>query len=165
MKNFEAQELLIDLKNLGALRGFSFVMAVSSAIELLEKERKMLEDIQLPNDEFKEYQNKIREVNIKYSHKEENGNPKIITKEQQGNKIQFFDLDESKQSKRILELNKLEKKYTNVINEQKKKHSDYLEALQEESTLKKITIHEKQLPKEITVEQMCIARKILEINK
>jgi len=166
MKNIEAQALLQDAAKLNGLSGFSFVLGIAKGKALLKQEQEVLEEMVKISKEFEEYQTEAREVNKKFSLKDENGDAKVKTiNYKDGQQLQFFDLDPEKEDERKKEIAKLEKKHKALIEEQKEKEKKYQEALQEESTLKLQEISEKQFPKDITVEQMEIALKFFKIKE
>lgn len=164
MKNFETKQLLIDANKLKDLSGFAFVMAITDAKSRLKKEQEVLDEMRKPSKEFEDYQEEAREINKKYSHKDEKGEAKIITKTYGDQTVQFFDIDKDQEEARKKEMDKLEKKSKELIDEQIAKDKKYQEAMNECSTLELKEISEKQVPKNITVEQMEIALRLIKIK-
>jgi hypothetical protein len=174
MKNREAKELLIGAKELGNLTGFAFVMAIADAKSRIRKEQEVLDAMVKPSKEFETYQEELRQSSKDHSRKDEDGNPKTKTKEnelgqiyvdEKGVPFQFFDIDPDKEAAHKKETKKLEKKNKLLIDEQTAKQKKYNDAMEEESTLELKEISEKQLPKNITLEQLEIASQLITIKK
>ena len=166
MKNFETKQLLIDAKILSPLTGFEFTMVIADSLDHIKKEHTRLEEARKPSKAFETYQKAAEAINVEFSLKDEKGEPKIRTEVQpNGKPMRFYELDDSKKEERQAAVDVLEKKHKKVIDIQKKKDSAYNDALGEESKLKVGEIAKKQMPKNISVEQMMITRKLLKIKK
>lgn len=173
MKNIETRTLLIEAKKLNDLTGFSFTMAIADVVERIEKEWKVLEEMRKPSKEWEEYQKQVQEVNNPYIEKDEDGSLKTTIKrneldqvytDERGVPLQYYVFDKEKKDEREGALEKLAKKNKVLIDEQQKKEEAFQAAILEESTFKPVEITEKQIPKNISVEQMIIARKFLKIK-
>jgi len=164
MTNVEALQLYADLKLLNDLTGFAFVMAVADTAERIEKEQKVLEKIKEFSDEFKVYQEETRNLNDEFSYKDESGKAKLIAEVVDGQQMQYYDLDKSKAKERKAALVKLNKKHKALIDLQTEKQEKYMEAMAESSTVEKIEIAAKQMPKNISAIQVRIARKFIKIK-
>lgn len=166
MKNIETKQLLNEAKKLNELTGFAFVMAIADGKRRIIKEHEVLDEMKKPSKEFEAYQKEVEELNKKFSKKNDLGEPVIITKEfGTGQQYSYYDLEEDSLEERKKEFEKLQKKNKALLDEQKAKEEKYSEALREESTLKPKSISEKQLPKNINLEQIEIALKFLDVKK
>ncbi len=157
----EALELLEQSVQLNNLSGFSFGMALSDAVEILEKEKKVMDNMKKPSKEYNDFEKEKIELNKKFSEKDEAGKPKIIT-ERMGDFIRSeFDISEAKKAEWGREFRKLEKKHAATIKEQEEKDEKYQDALKESSTFVPAEIDTKILKKnEVNGGQIRIIRKL-----
>ena len=153
MKNYQAQNLLKEATKLNGLSGFAFAMGISKGKKHLLEEQEVLNDIAKPSDEYNKMIEESREIYKKYSLKNEDGTPKT----KKANNQEFFDIDERQREELVKEMAKFEKKHKTLIDEQIAKNEAYNKAMLEDSTFVPYEIAEKQMPKDITVEQMDIA--------
>ncbi|MBN2617269.1 MAG: hypothetical protein JXR64_03030 [Spirochaetales bacterium] len=164
LTNYQTKQLLIEADKLKSLNGFAFVMAIADVKRRIQREQKVLNEIIEPSEKFKEYQKELSEINRDYSKKDENGDPIIITEIRYNQEISRYDFDEELKEEREKKKTALNKKYKSEIEEQKEKEKQYNEAMNEYSTLRKKELSEKQLPKNITLEQLEIAYYFLDIK-
>lgn len=160
MKNYKAQNLLQLVDKLNDLSGFTFAMAIAKAKKLLMEEQEILNNIVKPSKEYEKLLEESRNIYKKYALKNEDGTIKTKTVNNQD----IFDIDKTKIKELKDEIAKLEKKNKALIEEQSAKNVEYEKAMQEESTFLPFEISEKQMPKNITVEQMEIALYFLKIK-
>lgn len=162
MKNSETKILLTEVVILDELSGFAFGMAIADGVERIRTEHTELDRKVKPSEDFEEkFQKLAREINKKHSHLDEKGEAKLIP---QRDGSFAFDLDPSKETARKKEMDKLEKDEPTLFDEQKKKNDAYNKAMDANSTMKQAKIAEKQIPKNINVKQMLVARKLLTIT-
>lgn len=164
MNNQETKNLLQEVKKLNNLTGFAFTMAIADAVERIEKEQSVIEKMRKPSAEYLEYQEKGLQINKQFSVLDENGEPKTENKRfNDGQLMTFLVLDPEKSDERLKAQANLDKLNAKLIAEQKLKDENAVKALSEESTIKINTLSEKALPKDITVEQMMIIRKLIKV--
>lgn len=157
----EANELLQLSLELNNLSGFSFGMALADAVEILEKEKKVIEKIKEPSEAYKAYEKEKTALNEKWAEKDETGKPKM-TPERIGDYIRHnYVISDDDKPNWGKEFQKLEKKHAAAIKEEKEKMQNFKDALQEKSTFLPIEIDMKVLKKnEINAGQMRIIRKL-----
>lgn len=164
LNNYQTKQLLAESSKLKDLSGFAFVMAIADVKRRITTEQKVLDELHEPSDAIKEYQKELGELNKKFSVKDDNGEPRIITETRGGQQLSYYDLDKDLIDDRKKEVEKLEKKYKKDLDEQKEKDERYDAAMKEYSTYKKAPLSEKQIPKNITLEQLELANYFIKIT-
>ncbi len=168
LTNSETRDLLAEIRTIGPLKGFAFMMAVTDITELIEKEQKRLSDnVKFSEDYEEKYQADVRKEHEKHAKKDAAGNAKLMLEPHPSGKgqIQTFAPDPENEDELCIAVAKVKKKHKVLVDEQEVKDKEYQSAMKEFSTFKKLDILEKQIVKDINVDQGRVVRKILNIKK
>ena len=130
MKN---KDLALVIKDLRALKHYTGAELALKRIRMLKKINAHVETIKeaVEHKEYENYLKEVGEINFKYCHKDKAEQP-ILIDIPGGQKYDFTEEDFKRRKK---ELDKLEKKYADVIEVQKKKDKDYEELMKKECDL------------------------------
>lgn len=149
MKNSEIIKILENKETLKTLKGkYQFTKAVTLNLKKIEDEVKLINEYIKPSPEHVELLKKRQELFIKYSGgktiKTETGAKYDIPVEEITNPDSEFNK----------EGNALVEEYSDVIAASKEQEAKYLETLDSECTIDFILINEKDMPDDISMEQM-----------
>jgi len=150
MKNIELINLYANLKELKELTGVKFSYAIAKNIKIIENEIENINASLKQTKEEEEYNKKYKEICIKHSIKDDNGEP-IVKREGNYESYSFdnkelFDID-------IENLRKENKEVLELIKEKEKNYNKFLnEEISNDIKLFKIELQ--YIPENITTEQM-----------
>lgn len=149
------------------LKGNKFTYIITKNKRILEEELKDMEEFVKPSDEFKEVKEKIEALKLKHVNKDDNGDPIIIEKTIAGNKVEVYDIPNSKDENSDFnkEFKTLQEENKDLIDEQRKKEQDYVNIFLEEEVdidLAKLKIED--IPENISQNIMDGIFDIIEIN-
>lgn len=149
MKKKEVLKLNEDLKKVGSLKGVKFAYAIAKNKARLSKEVEALIKATEPSEEFMKVDEKINKDRLKLAEEyadKENGKPII-----EGDK---YKMSIEKQEKLEKELEKMKKKHKKLYEEREQQRKDYNKMIEEESDFEPYTIEMKELPEDISVDQL-----------
>lgn len=149
MKNKDIFDLLENLDKVKTLQGVEFALLIARNIRLLKQEAEILEQANQVADGFMEFENQRIEICKKHANKDELGFC-IMDKDKR-----FTFSDEGRKSFDE-EMIPLQEKYANIIKKQEELNEEYLKLLEKDSILELNKIDIKDLPKDISAEQLDI---------
>ena len=145
MTNLEILNVLQKKDLLAGLKGnYRFTKAMTLNLKKIKEEVDMIKSYVKPTPEMIEFENKKEKLLKDYSN----------NKFKEVNGVKHFDIPEENQEEYTKEVNELLEEYSEHIEEFKKQNLRQLEALKSECTIDFHMIQEKDMPDEITVEQM-----------
>lgn len=146
MKRKDLFTLKRGIESCGELTGSRFCYSLAKAKLVLDNELKAIEESRPKySDEFNEYVQKENELAQKYALKGKDGD---VIRDNKGN----FTITDSKSF--TDDLKKLQEKYDKTIKANKKLTNEFNEFLNEEIDIKLPKIREKDLPENISVQQL-----------
>lgn len=135
------------------LTGHRFTYVVTKNKEVLAPEVKAIREALKPIEKYKEYEDRIQELNVKFANKDQKGNP-VRFDLGQGRfvyDIPGLNLSESEYSKAV---EKAKEEFKDIIDKQEKKNEADQKFLQEESTVDIMKISLKIVPEDAPQEVM-----------
>jgi hypothetical protein len=158
LKNIEIIKLYNSLQKLGNLKGVKFSYSIARNIDKLTPIIKSLQDAAKPTEEYIKYDKERAELAEKHAKKNKDGKPNIETNID--NNTQSYQIED--QEKFEKELKKLQSKYKKEIDYRNKQIKEQTELLEEESNFVPYKIKQKNLPEDISVEQLSSIFQIIE---
>lgn len=147
--NEKILSLVEKFKKLQVLTGVKFSYAINKNFEKLKQEANLIYKTVEPYEEFLPVIEKIRKIQGKYS-KKENGKDVIKNNE--------YVIDESKRQEYEAELKKIEEDNKEVWDKRQQQLDNFNKFLKEKSTFEPYKIKIKDIPENITVEQMGVIK-------
>jgi predicted nuclease with TOPRIM domain len=152
MKNYELYQFMDNYGKLKTLSGFPFVFELARNKRKIVELISTLEEIKEELPEYKEFKSKYLALREKYSDRDKSGNP--ITEDVPGQPgMKNYKITE-KAKEFAVEEAKIEKKYKNILDQQKKRWVSYNEALEQDVNEKFVCVSEQNIPKNISLEQL-----------
>ena len=163
MKNLnliEFKNAYKELKELSGNKGF-YIPLVKN-IKLVDTQLEAFDLVKAPTKEFEKFLVEKDKLLIKYSNKEEDGDPKRTIEESDGYK--YFKYDIPEENKPLLEKdgNALLEEYKDTLDEMKRREKAYIELMDEECTVEFHKIKEADLPNEMSPELFEIIEEFVE---
>ncbi len=150
MTNLELIQFYNTLHSVGDLQGVKFAYAVSKNIYTIKPHIEALQASVASTEEFQQYEKERVELAKKHAKKNKEGNP--ITNTNLDNNTQSYEIENEDKFQK--ELEKLQEKHKNALQEREKQIEKYKELLQEEANIELHKIKVKDLPEKITPQQM-----------
>lgn len=153
MKHIEIINLYSNLKEIKGYKGVKFNYCINKNLKNLDTEVEPLGKteqgiVSITND----FVTKRKELQQLYALKNENGDF-VITNDDKG--LPKYNMPPDKKLEFMSKLKELEEKHKDIIAEQKLKHEEFTKMLEEENkTFTPFTIDIKDLPEDITTEDM-----------
>lgn len=156
MKNKDLYGLQRGLSMCGHLTGVKFAYAIAKNHRLVDTEIGILNDTIKPSEKFLEYDKKRADICEASAEKDENGKPKIQIKD--GSQEYVIADKEGFDN----EINLLQEKYKDEIENRKKQAEEYKKLLEEESEIKLHLINKELIPDDISVSAMELIMPIID---
>ena len=145
MTNLEILNVLQKKDLLASLKGnYRFTKAMTLNLKKIKEEVDMIKSYVKPSTEMIEFETKKEKLLKEYSN----------NKFKEVNGVKHFHIPEESQEAYVKEVNELLEEYSEHIEEFKKQNLRQVDALKSECTIDFHMIQEKDMPDEITVEQM-----------
>lgn len=158
MKNYEVLELAETLSayvnELKLLKGAKFGYSIIKNIDLISKEAKTIQDVQLINEDFKKFEQARIDLCEKYANKDEKGKAKRIYKSKNNYE---YDLDKNN-SDFVNEYTQLQNNYSEAIKIQEDNFKEYHSFLNEDNSIELIKFSFDIVPEDISIELLSVIK-------
>ena len=144
MKNSQAVAIYQQKELLNNLKGYKFTKAVIVNLQKIKEELEYINMYVKPSKEFIEYHKLKEEMLIKYSDGKHETNGEYIN----------YIIPEDKKEDYSREINALAAEYKEVLDSSRENANKYSEAVESECTIDFMLIDEKDIPEDISVQQM-----------
>lgn len=156
IKNEDLNGLLVSFNKLKDVTGHKFVIPFLRNKELIKEEVELLLKLKEESEDFIKFKDEIQVKQIEFADKNEDGSPKLDNIPQPDGSTAQRVIIESKENRGKLDkaINKLVKDNKELLDLQNKKEIEYIKSLSGECLIKFHIIKAKDLPEDITIEQM-----------
>lgn len=151
LKHKEVLGIYYSLPILGELKGVKFNYGIDKNRKRLKKEVETLEERAKPSKEFEEYDKERVKVNEKFSQKNEDGTPKMVTNQQQ--QVSRYVIDDKRKTEFDKEQDELKIKHKAAVESREAQLKEYREFLEGESDFTPFFIDIDSVPTEINGNQ------------
>ena len=155
-KNRDLQTFKAEFKKLKDLTGVKFVIKLNRNLNKINEELDLLEKLHEESEEVKDFKRKGQNLYSEYSEKNADGSPKTEVVQGFQGPINKFVLNKKKEGELSIKVKAIEKEYKKAIDTQNQKERDYQEAMNSDLKLEFVMVEERDIPKNITMEQMGI---------
>lgn len=156
IKRQDLVELQRGLVEAESLSGAKFTYAVARNLDILKKEMESIQKVYRAGDDFMKYEEERIEIGKKHADKNEDGSPKTI----EADGFENFDVKDVKAFEK--DLDKLQKKYKEVIATREKELADFQKFMEEDVEIDLYTVQSENIPDEINVRIMAAIFPIVE---
>ncbi len=153
-KNRDLQQFKTDFVKLKDLTGVKFVIKLNRNLKMVNDELAILEKLHEESPEVQKFRETGQNLYTEYSEKNLDGSPKVEAVKSFNGSINRYVIDKKRELELANKVKALEKTYKEAIDTQNQKERDYLEALEEDHKLPFVMVEEKEIPKQITMEQL-----------
>lgn len=150
--------LVVSLANIKSMKGIKFNYTIAKNINLLKGEYESIMKGNEQSEGYKEYDKKRLEILEKYSKKDDNNKSVIVVDRGLAN----YAIAKEKQTEYKEEIEKLQKEHKKAIDEREKQVKEFQKFLKEDVKVKLFKVKLKEVPEDITTEQMTSIFDIIE---
>lgn len=169
IKNYDLVNVLNSFDLIKNIKDRKFIVPANRQLNKIKEEIRNVEAILEESDEYKTYKTEADKIRLKFCKKDESGQPLtkdiIVGTDENGKpKVDKRPTYDSEDLKKVTkEIDKLNDTYKDAIDNKQKGQREYLKSLNDKAEYTQANFKEKDLPSDITLEQLQIISIIFNI--